>query len=1495
MMNVLRSMFGVCSSSAEKGEVHDTIRRVFGHDMVMKDNTDRYNQRSKYVSHIRENLGKMLDAKVTNFKTKQNKKHAPPAPETTDTTDDRPGRIGPKIVVFDASTGTGRLVLVGDERVSVQGLSSFATIRATACVFGGRWMYEVQLGTKGIMQIGWCTASCIFSMDTGVGDTAHSYAYDGGRVRKWNVATSPYGQAWLPGDVIGSCIDLDRGTLEFYRNGISMSMAFDKVTHGAGLAYFPAVSLAMQEHLYANFGHVPFVFPVDGFAPLQAAPTRECSRATLLFKSLDALLDELARPTDLKTSLTAKSSKKPLLSAKRLATNIKTTFNQAKSESSKTAEEEVAIRIHSSGSVYSPRDSPHSIVDAQNAETKKMSKRAFLMSLSRLVVVELGGVLRLSYVVVAELLPRLRGLIGLKSRSLHADQHAIDFYMKCRDENFAGLAAKLLSQPNTRLCTMLDLLWTFLDESALCDVLEHCVVRECLLFDLVSQDMFFNHQMEGVFVLCGLMQHRETRHHLVKYVFFNKITFDNFLNVKCPDDTVLRTVIRKPWWQRPTSVQGETDPRIAEMAEKGTIKRSPFAPTGTDKISKLMPSTQDDATVEAQYREDCSKITKAVAPLEQVQLEFLLLLLDNSDGTNMVPSTRKIFLEKFRRYIMDNCILDMRLFNISRNSPAISWCCHSRLLTAVLRLWNENPIGTPHATPHVPARTFIDGELDFYNVDRLGGVLPFLVRTLRQDLVNVLGEDNPFIQSFEPNYNRAGGIDTDYFWNFPGVSDMAAGSPGLATLPQVISSMARFMHPPMPPMPNRTTGETALALKGTRSMMPGAGSIDIRSAYLRLVDGLLALYHGAAIKHAEKLCELRDNQLDMADCLHDIEHRIYTVTAELQAGGSDVNTASSEQEKIKKQLMENMLKELERSKSVYEEKLEAGALQMAWVIGAIWTKQRQSELAKHFSGTLHSLRLSSDPEYATHVQYAQVQSKEILPGKSSLLGGTSYASLQLEYTSSSDQSPQSPTSRAATPRTGSNSQIGTSNHTGGQEFAESLFAFVPEYHVDAMLELCNTLRLYMHPTIPVQQIPEWEELVVSCAAFLCAEFADQRIVLASTRESLVQTLASFATQPATMRAIERVPIKQQMCMVEELVRPYQNRAWAQSNWVLVRFWHGSGFGFRHRQWPHLAARYGDREPTVNNLGAKVDAGLMSQCFGPCPSEVIQTRIKEYLTSHPTQAAAYLNSLLSQLNWAFSEFITMMQEMDRVSVDAHLESRQIKLCATCFDLYHGLARALEMTLHLAPTLLTKPEACDNQNELLLGRTCQILMAVVSRVCIRGGGGASFARLVARGLPDTDRVHYYVALAPVAGCLIRMLDPKLTAEHLERVTKALVTEPLFRMDGLDLMLGKTKDHKVFSFYKYPDDVTMEELKALEVVADRLRVARDTLVKTKSPGSSGAQSDLLCTICYARPADTAFVPCGHHSCRACIMQHLLNSKQCFFCKAEIDSVREIEPANN
>ena len=49
-------------------------------------------------------------------------------------------------------------------------------------------MYEVTLGTAGIMQLGWATGGCQFSNEEGVGDSVDSYAYDGKRVQRWNIS-----------------------------------------------------------------------------------------------------------------------------------------------------------------------------------------------------------------------------------------------------------------------------------------------------------------------------------------------------------------------------------------------------------------------------------------------------------------------------------------------------------------------------------------------------------------------------------------------------------------------------------------------------------------------------------------------------------------------------------------------------------------------------------------------------------------------------------------------------------------------------------------------------------------------------------------------------------------------------------------------------------------------------------------------------------------------------------------------------------------------------------------------------------------------------------------------------------------------------------------------------------------------------------------------------------------------------------------------------------
>jgi len=56
-------------------------------------------------------------------------------------------------------------------------------------------MYEVCIGTSGLMQLGWCTSMCKFNREEGVGDTKHSFAFDGYREAKWTArCNTKYGE-----------------------------------------------------------------------------------------------------------------------------------------------------------------------------------------------------------------------------------------------------------------------------------------------------------------------------------------------------------------------------------------------------------------------------------------------------------------------------------------------------------------------------------------------------------------------------------------------------------------------------------------------------------------------------------------------------------------------------------------------------------------------------------------------------------------------------------------------------------------------------------------------------------------------------------------------------------------------------------------------------------------------------------------------------------------------------------------------------------------------------------------------------------------------------------------------------------------------------------------------------------------------------------------------------------------------------------------------------
>ncbi|KAG8642914.1 E3 ubiquitin-protein ligase RKP isoform X2 [Manihot esculenta] len=192
--------------------------------------------------------------------------------------------------------GLEELSIYGDIRIVkppllLESLAIFSSARANVCVWKGKWMYEVTLETSGIQQLGWATLSCPFTEHKGVGDVDDSYAFDGKRVRKWNKEDEPYGQSWVAGDVIGCCIDLDHDEILFYRNGVSLGVAFHGIRKkGPGFGYYPALSLSQGECCELNFGARPFKYPIQGFLPLQEPPSINLF-ATRLLRCLSKFFD----------------------------------------------------------------------------------------------------------------------------------------------------------------------------------------------------------------------------------------------------------------------------------------------------------------------------------------------------------------------------------------------------------------------------------------------------------------------------------------------------------------------------------------------------------------------------------------------------------------------------------------------------------------------------------------------------------------------------------------------------------------------------------------------------------------------------------------------------------------------------------------------------------------------------------------------------------------------------------------------------------------------------------------------------------------------------------------------------------------------------------------------------------------------------------------------------------------------------------------------------
>ncbi|KAK7916487.1 hypothetical protein WMY93_012248 [Mugilogobius chulae] len=95
----------------------------------------------------------------------------------------------------------------------------------------------------------------------------------------------------------------------------------------------------------------------------------------------------------------------------------------------------------------------------------------------------------------------------------------------------------------------------------------------------------------------------------------------------------------------------------------------------------------------------------------------------------------------------------------------------------------------------------------------------------------------------------------------------------------------------------------------------------------------------------------------------------------------------------------------------------------------------------------------------------------------------------------------------------------------------------------------------------------------------------------------------------------------------------------------------------------------------------------------------------------------------------------------------------------------------------------------------------------------------------------------------------------------------------------------ERKHFSLHAYTDYISDEEKHKVELMLTFLTEESKQAAASTAPTSE----EDLCPICYAHSISAIFKPCSHKSCKACINQHLMNNKDCFFCKATITGVED------
>jgi hypothetical protein len=157
-------------------------------------------------------------------------------------------------------------ILNGNLQFTNTQAGTWASANSTIAVTSGKWYWEATVTTLGGAAIIGISAPNTIHGSTALGQIANDYAYLWNGDKQGNAGSaSAYGATYTTGDVIGVALDLDAGTLVFYKNNSSQGTAFSSLSG----TFCPAVSNFNSGVVNLNFGQRAFAYTApSGFKAL---------------------------------------------------------------------------------------------------------------------------------------------------------------------------------------------------------------------------------------------------------------------------------------------------------------------------------------------------------------------------------------------------------------------------------------------------------------------------------------------------------------------------------------------------------------------------------------------------------------------------------------------------------------------------------------------------------------------------------------------------------------------------------------------------------------------------------------------------------------------------------------------------------------------------------------------------------------------------------------------------------------------------------------------------------------------------------------------------------------------------------------------------------------------------------------------------------------------------------------------------------------------------